>query len=144
MMQQSSMTRAMCGRVELTSMPLWPYLANVSGEGMKPEPLLFLKRSPVGCWPANFARAGLGSKVSTCEGPPFMKRKITRLARGLKSGVGRGDARDDDDNDVSAFACGASSAANAAEPKPAAVRWSIWRRLSGKELIDIKRLVRSQ
>ena len=32
---------------------------------------------------------GLGSKVSTCEGPPGMNRKIMRLARGGKCG-GRG------------------------------------------------------
>src|SRR5207249_7198952 len=29
---------------------------------------------------------GLGSKVSTCDGPPGMKRKITRLARAGKCG----------------------------------------------------------
>src|SRR4051794_9447929 len=29
---------------------------------------------------------GLGSKVSTCDGPPFMNRKMTRLARAGKCG----------------------------------------------------------
>src|SRR3989442_16032943 len=39
-----------------------------------------------GVWPAYLASAGLGSNVSTCEGPPFIKRKITRLARAGKCG----------------------------------------------------------
>ena len=29
---------------------------------------------------------GFGSKVSTCDGPPFMNKKITRFARGRKCG----------------------------------------------------------
>ena len=32
------------------------------------------------------ARAGLGSKVSTCDGPPFMNRWMTRLALAGKCG----------------------------------------------------------
>ncbi len=34
MMQQSSMTRARCGSVSLTSMPLRPCFAKLSGDGM--------------------------------------------------------------------------------------------------------------
>ena len=30
--------------------------------------------------PLYFSSDGLGSKVSTCDGPPFMNRKMTRLA----------------------------------------------------------------
>ena len=30
--------------------------------------------------PAYFCREGLGSNVSTCDGPPFMNRKMTLLA----------------------------------------------------------------
>ncbi len=58
-----------------------------NGEGMS---LPFL-RSPGrptagGAWPAYRSRAGLGSNVSTCDGPPFMNRKMTRLARAGKCG----------------------------------------------------------
>ena len=42
MTQQSSITCSRCGSVSLTSMPLWPHFSNVSGDGMKPLPLLFL------------------------------------------------------------------------------------------------------
>src|SRR5262249_29150175 len=34
--------------------------------------------------PSCFFRAGFGSKVSTWDGPPFMNRKMTRLARAGK------------------------------------------------------------
>src|SRR5260370_71123 len=34
--------------------------------------------------PWYWASMGLGSKVSTCEGPPFMNKKMTRLARAAK------------------------------------------------------------
>ena len=32
-------------------------------------------------WPWYLSSIGFGSKLSTCERPPFMNRKITRLAR---------------------------------------------------------------
>jgi hypothetical protein len=32
-------------------------------------------------WPSYFSKAGLGSKLSIVEQPPFMNRKITRLTR---------------------------------------------------------------
>ena len=58
---------------------------------------------------------GLGSKVSTCDGPPGMKRKITRCARGGQCGTrapaGRRTA-------PAAAASSARSAARASEPKP--------------------------
>src|SRR5207245_11340227 len=37
--------------------------------------------------PADRCKAGLGSNVSTCEGPPFMKRWMTRLALPGKCGA---------------------------------------------------------
>src|SRR3954453_16324683 len=68
-------------------MPLSPRGLAANGEGI----ILPLLRRPVmieagGAWPAYFSSAGLGSKVSTCDGPPFMNRKITRLARAGKCG----------------------------------------------------------
>jgi len=63
------------------------------------------------------ARVGLGSNVSTCDGPPFRKKWITRLALGVKCGW-RG-ARAEV---VCAAGCGGESAcsrsASAREPSP--------------------------
>jgi hypothetical protein len=101
---------------------------------MKPVPRLFLKSSPVGCWPAYFSSAGLGSNVSTCEGPPFMKRKITRLALGAKCGA-RTLSTDE------AIADRGSMDASAAIPNPAQLFWSICRRLTCNPSVHIKRLI---
>ena len=55
-------------------MPLWPYLRNLNGEGIAPPVGRSVARLPPGSgWPAYFSSAGLGSNVSTCDGPPFMK-----------------------------------------------------------------------
>src|SRR5436190_18031321 len=75
-----------------------------------------LASRPSGFSPSCLARAGLGSNVSTCDGPPFMNRKITRLALAGK--------------------CAASSAASAdcrvparpSKPNPAPARRSRSRR----------------
>src|SRR5262249_16355891 len=84
--QISSMTPPISGKSSLTSIPLWPYLENFQGEA---------SRLPVGA-NSNFGLAigrglpfisaslGLGSKESTCDPPPCMRRKITRLERGEK------------------------------------------------------------
>ena len=66
----------------LTSMPLWPYLLELERRAEAP------RRSCARCGGsgaaaacrAYFASSGLGSKVSTCDGPPFMNRWMTRLA----------------------------------------------------------------
>ena len=62
----------------------------VNGEGMQlaaacARPVH--EPTPAGAWPSYLSRAGLGSNVSTCDGPPFMNRKMTRLARAGKSGA---------------------------------------------------------
>ena len=93
-----------------------------------------------GRWPLYLSRAGLGSKVSTCDGPPFMNRKMTRLARALN--IGGFGARG-----LSFF--GASSArrspspasivARPRAPKPPPIRQSTWRRVirccGGKNMV---------
>src|SRR5713226_8714260 len=70
-------------------MPLLPCAANLNGEGISLpallRPAILAMTSEIGL-PACWASIGLGSKVSTCDGPPFMNRKITRLARGVKCG----------------------------------------------------------
>src|SRR5579884_1219469 len=86
MTQISSMQRATCGNSSLTSMPLWPYFWNLNGDGSN-LPAAFWRVVPSLDCPAYFTSAGLGSKVSTCDGPPFMNRKMTRLARGVKCGA---------------------------------------------------------
>src|SRR5579884_2870002 len=86
MTQISSMQRATCGNSSLTSMPLWPYFWNLNGDGSN-LPAAFWRVVPSLDWPAYFSSAGLGSKVSTCDGPPFMNKKMTRLARGGKCGA---------------------------------------------------------
>ena len=56
-------------------MPLWPYFLNLKGEGNAAPVLRSVadSRWAAAC-PAYFARIGLGSKVSTCDGPPFKKK----------------------------------------------------------------------
>src|SRR5258708_36652133 len=120
MTQQSSMMPASRGRVSLISMPLCPLRTKLSGDGMKPVPLVFFRSSPVGCCPSTFLSAGLGSKVSICEGPPFKKRKMTRWGRGEWWGR------------VAAEAAGrlwdSNNPASPNMPNPQDMRWSISRR----------------
>src|SRR4051794_34796113 len=70
-------------------MPLRPYLRNLKGETISDPPPFrpVLIMAAGGSSPLYLASIGLGSKVSTCDGPPFMNRKMTRLALGRKWGV---------------------------------------------------------
>src|SRR6266404_1639056 len=85
--QMSSMHSPTCGKSSLTSMPLLPYFLKVKGDFISPP--VFRSCCGVspgrGC-PSNLSSTGFGSKLSTCESPPFMKRKMTCLAFGLKWG----------------------------------------------------------
>ena len=65
--------------------------------------------APRARWPLYFSRAGLGSKVSTCDGPPFMNRKMTRLAFGANIGG------------LGASGLSAALAAGASRPSPASI-----------------------
>src|SRR6266568_447392 len=70
----SSMLSATCGNTSLTSMPLWPYFLNLKGEGNAAPVLRSVLRFGLGSGlPANLASDGLGSNVSTCDGPPLAK-----------------------------------------------------------------------
>ena len=51
------------------------------------EPRVALGKLPGISPPLYFASIGLGSNVSTCDGPPFKNRKITCLAFGVKCGA---------------------------------------------------------
>ena len=82
------MQPARCGNSSVTSMPLSPWGRAENGEGISPPRLGRFVAAAMACgrWPAYWASIGLGSKVSTCDGPPFMNRKMTRFARAGKCG----------------------------------------------------------
>src|SRR5262245_57214466 len=72
--QRSSANSAVNGKSSLTSRPLLPYFLNENGDG-KAVPVLRSVRKLTGSGlPAQFLSNGLGSKVASWEGPPFMKR----------------------------------------------------------------------
>src|SRR6516165_7668713 len=75
MTHRSSTQRATCGNSSLTSMPLSPYFWNLNGEGNVAPVLRSVRRLGEGIdLPTYFCSVGLGSKVSTCDGPPFINR----------------------------------------------------------------------
>src|SRR5580700_4501799 len=71
---RSSAQRPIFGTRSLTSSPLLPHLLYGNGTAISP-PVLFSVRSStaLGRWPAYLLIAGLGSKRSPWNGPPFMK-----------------------------------------------------------------------
>ena len=85
-MHRSSMCcPAVRAKRSLTSIPLSPYFLKVNGEPRAAPVFRSVRRLGVGSvLPWYFASSGLGSNVSTCEGPPFMKRWTTCLAFGAK------------------------------------------------------------
>ena len=83
----SSACRAVRENNSLISKPDSPCRSNLNGDGSA-APVLRSVASVLGTGlPAYRASAGLGSNVSTCEGPPLRKKWITRLARAGKCGV---------------------------------------------------------
>src|SRR5262249_51133486 len=86
MTQRSSTHLAVSGKISETSMPDRPCLANLYGDAKRPlsgeramrgTSLAMLSGTSL---PSSFCSSGLGSQVSTCEGPPPMNRKMTRFA----------------------------------------------------------------
>ena len=116
-----------CGNKLLTGMPHWPRGVNSQCD--------LSRFCVVENWTRGLAKgsglpwsrvsSGFSSNVSTCDGPPCMNRKITRLALGSKCGrlgaSGSGFTWANPDS--------ASSDSSARLPKPAADRRSISRRL---------------
>src|SRR5205807_2192217 len=79
-MQRSSTCSPTFEKISLTSMPLWPNFLNSNGVG-NADPVRRSVFSVIGIGlPPYLPSDGFGSKVSTCEGPPFMNRWMTRLA----------------------------------------------------------------
>ncbi len=135
----SSACWATCVNSSLIGKPLWPCWLNFQGQA-RVLPLLL---NCVGSifilngWPCSAMSRGLGSNVSTCDGPPSMNRKITRLARAAKCG-GRTASGLRDALSTSAASVLLVSpahpwakAASATAPKPAPLRASISRREIG-------------
>ena len=82
MKQMSSAHSPTCGNSSLTSIPALPYFLNANGERISAPVLRSVATEPPGSgWPWYLSSIGFGSKLSTCERPPFMNRKMTRLAR---------------------------------------------------------------
>src|SRR6516164_2005705 len=79
---RSSTHEATVGNSSLTSIPAFPCFLNLNGDGR----LLTVRvRTSLGCsngngLPTKSASFGLGSNRSTCDGPPDMNKKMTRLA----------------------------------------------------------------
>ena len=85
--QISSMQLAIPGNISLTSTPDFPCLLNLKGDCINPPVFRSVDLFAIsGRWPLYFIKEGFGSKVSTWEGPPFMKRWIKYFAFGLKCG----------------------------------------------------------
>src|SRR6185369_11336024 len=83
----SSTCFATLGKMSLTSIPLWPYFWNLNGEP-KTVPLKGASfHTSLITLPSYFVRFGLGSNVSTCDGPPWAKIWMTRFAFGAKWGA---------------------------------------------------------
>src|SRR5258708_21418273 len=89
----SSITEATCGKISLTSVPHWPCLANLKGEGYAAPVGRSVANVTGSDCPAYFARAGLGSKVSTCDAPPLAKMWMTCLALAGQCGAALGPSR---------------------------------------------------
>ena len=88
MTQMSSIISPTFGNNSLTSIPASPYLLNLNGDLSNPPVLRSVDKSAAsGRWPLYLSNAGLGSKVSTCEGPPFINKWMMCLARGAKCGA---------------------------------------------------------
>src|SRR5579859_5320854 len=122
----------MWGRSSDTSVPHWPRLENLYFDPSR-FPVLVRTREGIAKGsglPDSRVRRGLGSKRSTWDGPPAMKRKITFFARGGYMGERRASGLAD--GDAPATASRAIKSASPSMPKPPAKRWSASRRLTGR------------
>src|ERR1700733_11395061 len=110
---------------------------------MPRSPTTFLLNTSFGAGrPLSCVKRGLGSNVSTCDGPPGMNRKITRLARGGKCGARGASGPGASPGDcATALSWSCSSETKANDPKPPPMRLSQHRRLNS---IDIDHLVRAE
>src|SRR5579883_265345 len=99
--RSSMCAAAVRAKSSLTAMPLWPYCRKAKGDPRAAPVFRSVRRLGFGRFlPWYFASIGLGSKVSTCDGPPFMNRWTTCLALPGKCGdfgaIGPSEPDDDD------------------------------------------------
>src|SRR5262245_46825916 len=132
MTHRSSAQLAIFGSNSLTSRPDWPCFLKVKGD---PKRLPGLVRINLGAskgsgFPLSACSRGLGSNVSTCDGPPAINRKITRLACGVKCGgfTDNGDAAPNTSAAAWAANSSANKPANPSIPNPLAKCPKAWRR----------------
>ncbi len=127
-----------CGNRSLTGVPDCPFGSNFQGDASTLPTLLNCVGSTL-AWiarPCSRRSRGLGSNVSTCDGPPSMNRKMTFFALAGKC-VGRGaigsglDPSPGPETRFAPYAFSPIRAARATAPKPLAHRESIWRRPIG-------------
>src|SRR5512132_31049 len=86
----SSATVPRLGHSSLISSPLLPHFWNLNGDFIRLPVLRCVRIGPPGSGcPSYLSSIGLWSNVSTCDTPPFIIRKMTRLALGLKCRLGR-------------------------------------------------------
>src|ERR1022692_3329597 len=73
MTHKSSAHSPIFGKISLTGSPEEPQRLNLNGDIISPLVPRSVRRSEAGGrWPLCRTRAGFGSNVSTCDGPPFM------------------------------------------------------------------------
>src|SRR5258706_11296648 len=87
----SSMHSPSLEKISVTSMPLCPYFLKPNGDFMRLPTCTVCPAAAIGWapgigWPLYLSSIGLGSKVSTCDGPPLRNRKMTRFTLGAKCG----------------------------------------------------------
>src|SRR5438067_11326864 len=90
MIAMSSTQRLKFGHNSDTSRPLLPHLENLyfdpsSVPGLRTLKSGSLSRLGIG-WPLRLVSSGLGSKRSTCDGPPYMNRQMQARALAGKCG----------------------------------------------------------
>src|ERR1700722_15136197 len=132
-------------------MPPLPQRRKANGEPSKLPVFRSVFRLPLGMgWPLYFCSIGLGSNVSTWEGPPLRKRKMTCLADAAKCGaLGAMGVAAPARVFVSAGCDASRIPANPAMPKPVPMVRSICRRDGLKiilvlSLVEIGELIRTQ
>ena len=91
MTQMSSIDRGDVGQQFAASRcRRWPSCLNSNGEGSRPPVTRSVRRSTEsGRWPWYFSSAGLGSNMSSCEGPPAHEEDdvVLRLRREIAGSV---------------------------------------------------------
>src|SRR5262245_11035865 len=141
MKQRSSTCFATFGNRSLTGWPHFPYCLNFQGDRSRVPVLANVTRGRASGYglPWSRSRSCFGSNVSIALGPPFMKRKMTRLALGSKWSLGETPGAD-----VPGSPASARSEWSASAPNPRAECLNRWRRVRRVMSLHIHELVGGQ